>query len=316
METSRTLEITNVGEEVTVEEVFDFFMPRALRIEGLKKTSANTYQLRLFDREALEDCERLDGEYFRGKRIRVQPVSDSQGVFPHPFKPEIGKKSTSSVTLFVGNIPDSATEADMRKLFDRIGVTPVTVTMRRGGGGRAAHFAHVRFGTSDECIKASTLAGVLFRGNRLRIDWAAEKPVATAAVGAGNIGVGTAEEFRGKTSRVFIGNLTEDMTDAEVLPLFQNFGRISAFRNFKDKHGARYAYLSFEDAKTAETAVDELRNSGVAIRGQALRVDFARQDRGVPEDKRARTPSPTRATRVTFDVPAEYAEPPWDVFYP
>ena len=71
---STTLAIGNVGEEVGMEDMFDFFMPRAIRIERIgKREASGTFLLRLFDREALEDCERLDGEYCRdGKGLEYE----------------------------------------------------------------------------------------------------------------------------------------------------------------------------------------------------------------------------------------------------
>jgi RNA recognition motif-containing protein len=242
------------------------------------------------------------------------------------------KKNSGCVTLFVGNIPEAVQETEVRKLFERINLTPISVNMRRGGGGRGSgsQFAHVRFVSTDDCIKASTLAGAFLKGNRLRIDWAAEKtssnfpPPPLPSVAA--VGPSSGEDGnRMRTSRVFIGNLTDDMTDADVLPVFQVFGRISSFRNFKDKHGARYAYLTFDEVKAAETAVEELKHTNLTIRGQSIRVDFARQDRPAQEvgpqsstviNKRIRSPSPPRPTRVTYQVPKEYDEPPWEVFYP
>ena len=328
-----------------MEDMFDFFMPRAIRIERIgKRETSGTFLLRLFDREALEDCERLDGEYFRGRRLRIEIVEETPqtlAAMGHPFRPDAGKKNGSCVTLFVGNIPETAQEHDIRKLFERIrGVTPVAINIRRSGGSRGgSFFAHVRFGTSDECVKASTIAGALLKGNRLRIDWAAtEKPVAlatnTTASNSGQPGpmLTSAEEYRGRTARVFVGNLTDDMADADILPIFQSFGRIASFRNYKDKHGTRYAYLTFDDVKIAEAAVDELRNSNLVIRGQNVRVDFARQDRNflppMPAatlpleditDKKtySRSPSPLRScSRISYKVPAEYEEPPWETFYP
>ena len=312
------LQLSGFSDETTEEEVGELVLSRCVRFEGLKKIDSASFLIKFYDSHSAEDLLRLNSETYRNRRISVQPHAEPSTVLPHPFRPPLEKRSPTCHTLFVGNIPDSASEQDLRNFFTRVtDASPVSCSLRRGGF-KGMLFAHVRFASPEACERATTLAGNSLKGSRLRLDWAQDKSMPVEKF---------TEELRGKTPRIFVGNLTDHISEDDLAAVFANYGNCLNVKLHRDKYGVRsFGYITFESATGAEAAVS---NSGnLTVKGVLLRVDFARQDRGTPTGtpsnlppeqpaKRKRSLSPSRDTPVSFALPNGYApRPDWHVVYP
>jgi nucleolin len=101
------------------------------------------------------------------------------------------KPNTSGcTTAFVGNMPFSVTEDDIRAHFGDCGeVTQVRfATDRETGAFRG--FGHVEFADADTCEKAVAMAGVPLNGRELRIDYAEARKEGGGGGGGGGRGRG------------------------------------------------------------------------------------------------------------------------------
>ncbi len=190
-------------------------------------------------------------------------------------------------------------------------------------------FANVRFDSPESCRRAADeFSGKRVRKNRIRLDWAVEKS-GHADIQQPTVGSGpkVTEELRGTTPRVYVGGLNDMMIEEDLKVAFAPFGSIAGVKLHKDKSGVRsFGYVTFESAEEAERAVDNA--SQVIVKGQRVRVDFARQDRTVTAApmngqihapiRISRSPSPQqpRVTPVSYEVPVGYSGmKTWDECY-
>jgi RNA recognition motif. (a.k.a. RRM, RBD, or RNP domain) len=316
---SNTIVLSNVAPEISPEDVFDLLMPRAIRIQGFVKLKNSSYQIKFFDTSSLEDCLRLDGEYFKGRRVKIDIVSEwLTDHYPHPFRPPLSKRPAQCSTLFLGNIPDAVSEDDLKKFFAKISysdnVGPQSISLKRGIKG--LNYAHVRFENELACYEATSLAGSILRGSRVRMDWASSAPAKQQPDAAT---VQRDEPI--STNRLFVGGLSDSLVESDLQAVLGHFGKISNIKIHKDRNQVRsFGYVTF----FSNDSVDNVVKTGnhIFVKGTQVRVDYARQERinAITSVIGARRPtrpaSPPRVTPVSFDVPLEYNEPPWEAFYP
>ncbi len=103
---------------------------------------------------------------------------------------EVKPNTSGCTTAFVGNMPFSVTEDDIRAHFGDCGeVTQVRfATDRETGAFRG--FGHVEFADAETCEKAVALAGMPLNGRELRIDYAEARKEGGGAGGGGGRGRG------------------------------------------------------------------------------------------------------------------------------
>ncbi|KAF8819831.1 splicing factor SF2 [Cardiosporidium cionae] len=84
---------------------------------------------------------------------------------------------------------------------------------------------------------------------------------------------------RGSTTRVYVGNLPENIKEREVEDIFYKFGRIKDIdiKYGRASNGTTYAFLEFDNPRDAEEAVD--RRDGYKMFGERLRVEFTGERR-------------------------------------
>ena len=93
--------------------------------------------------------------------------------------------------LYVGNLPFSATEADIRELFETHGAIESVNVITDRETGRPRGFAFVEMNDSDGASKAmQALDGQDFGGRNLRVNEANERPPRSGGGGGGGGGGG------------------------------------------------------------------------------------------------------------------------------
>ena len=242
-----------------------------------------------------------------GRKIRIDSCEDMP-TLPHPYRPVPGSKPLACTTLFVGNLPGDASEDEImsyfKSLLEPVGILVQSVSLRKGGV-KGLSFAHVRFANGQDCEQAvACVAGGRIRGTRIRIDWAVDKP------GIQERSTMNAE-LRGRTNKIFIAGLNDNVLDNDVMQAFGGFGEITSLRLNRDKAGVRsFGYITFSSPDAASAAMDHV--ASIQIPGVKLRADFAKPDRPpaghVEAPSRGRSPSPDypRFTPVSYAVPPEY----------
>ncbi|KAK2198278.1 bifunctional RNA recognition motif domain/Nucleotide-binding alpha-beta plait domain superfamily/RNA-binding domain superfamily [Babesia duncani] len=74
-----------------------------------------------------------------------------------------------------------------------------------------------------------------------------------------------------QSSRVYVGNLSEDVTQEDLEREFERIGKITSCEIKKTVSGAAFAFLEFEDARDAQDAIKE--KDGADFNGRRLRVE-------------------------------------------
>jgi len=113
--------------------------------------------------------------------------------------------------LFVGNLPYTATEADLEGLFARVGAVESVQVMRDMATGRARGFAFVEMATEEEAQRAVTeLNQTELGGRTLAVNEARPKPQGPRGdFGGGGFGGGRGGNRGGGGGRGGYGNRRE-----------------------------------------------------------------------------------------------------------
>ena len=87
------------------------------------------------------------------------------------------------------------------------------------------------------------------------------------------------------TAYIYIGGLSFEMTEGDVISVFSQFGEPVYINLVRDKETGKskgFAFLKYEDQRSTDLAVDNL--GGATVLGRVLRVDHTRYKRKEDED--------------------------------
>ncbi|KAL2916534.1 hypothetical protein HK105_203967 [Polyrhizophydium stewartii] len=107
---------------------------------------------------------------------------------------------------------------------------------------------------------------------------------------------------------VFVGNISYDLTEPQLVELFSQVGTVLSFRLVFDRDTGKpkgYGFCTFPDHVTAASAVRNLHNHDLG--GRPLRVAFADAERDDPEYEAARRMESQQPLRVLQGVTASEA---------
>lgn len=178
-------------------------------------------------------------------------------------------------TLWVGNLPVETQEDDMRRTFERFGKIQVIKLLP------AKFCAFVTFSTlesSKAAFEGSSSIKIL--GSDVKINWGKSNNFAEVARTSASLPTSIpsyGQTFRQDTSiphspNLWIGNVDPNTTEDELKSLFERFGRIERIKLLPIKN---CAFINFTDVPSASRAKSEM--TGVAFKGQNLKIDFGRQ---------------------------------------
>ncbi|MCJ1338453.1 hypothetical protein MMC09_003741 [Bachmanniomyces sp. S44760] len=87
------------------------------------------------------------------------------------------------------------------------------------------------------------------------------------------------------TAYIYIGGLTFDMTEGDVIAIFSQYGEPVHINLVRDKETGKskgFAFLKYEDQRSTDLAVDNL--GGATVLGRTLKVDHTRYKRKDDEE--------------------------------
>ncbi|KAL8098197.1 hypothetical protein AgCh_031094 [Apium graveolens] len=153
--------------------------------------------------------------------------------------------SSSSSSLWVGNLSGDATEADLTNLFGKYGAI-VKITLYS-----SKFFAFVHFKLPQHAKSAKdSLNATLLRGSPLKIDFA--KPAKPC-------------------KSLWVGGISPSVTKEELEEQFCRFGKIQEFKFLRERNTAYVDYFAIEDATEALKTLN-----GLEVGGNLIRVDYLR----------------------------------------
>ncbi|KAJ1720656.1 RNA-binding protein Cwf29 [Coemansia erecta] len=100
-----------------------------------------------------------------------------------------------------------------------------------------------------------------------------------AQLGSGASGTSWHDEYK-DSAYIFIGNLSFDLTEGDVICVFSQYGEVVNINLVRDSDtgvSKGYAFLQYEDQRSTVLAVDNL--GGATVLGRTLRVDHVKNYR-------------------------------------
>ncbi|KAJ4838469.1 hypothetical protein Tsubulata_034931 [Turnera subulata] len=162
-----------------------------------------------------------------------------------PMKAESEDGEAPSNNLWVGNLTQDVSDADLMELFDKYGAMDSVITYCN----RSYAFVFLKH-VEDAKAARDALQGTPLRGNPIKIEFARPaKP----------------------SKNLWVGGISPAVTKEELEQEFQKFGKLEDFRFAMDRNTALIEYSRLEDASQAMKNMN-----GKRIGGEQIRVDFLR----------------------------------------
>ena len=159
-------------------------------------------------------------------------------------------------TIYVGNLPWSAKEEEIRELFQEFGeISAINIVTDRKTG-RPRGYCFVDMENGEQAVEV--LNDKEFGGRNLRVNLARERK----------------EDFE-VGDKIYVGNLPWDVNDADVRELFQDYGEVHSVNIISDRETGRPRGFCFIEMENADTAIAALNDKEFG--GRTLRVNKARK---------------------------------------
>jgi nucleolin len=126
-------------------------------------------QITFTRRKSAERALALSGEYWGKRYLEITPHDGGSQWQPTTEKPQGCK------TIFVGNLDYDVTDEQIREAFAKCGEIQSVRWGTEKESGDFRGFGHISFYEEAACDRAAKLAGAIFRGRPLKIDFAEER---------------------------------------------------------------------------------------------------------------------------------------------
>jgi len=173
----------------------------------------------------------------------------------------------TTTRIWIGNLNRKINEDQLRKHFSSIGdATDVYIIGRDPARPRIAYLS---FSSTEEANKAvEEMQGSEIMGQNIRIDWANERRNSTTKKRDREL----SQKENGCVT-IFVGGLTDNVTDESLIKIFEDCGEISQIRKIqKDGVFKGIAFIEFSKTEATDKAVAM---NGVEYKGKSLRIDYA-----------------------------------------
>lgn len=156
--------------------------------------------------------------------------------------------------IFVGNLSDYATSSDIRNLFEIYGTVEEADVLKNYG------FVHMKSEDEGEAaIRA--LDGYMLHGKPL--DVKASTGIRKGAVDQGGGLANTESSGQKNTFKIFVGNLSDFATSADIREIFENYGTVVEADVMKN-----YGFVHMKNEEEGQAAIKAL--NGHRLRGKPM----------------------------------------------
>ncbi|KAJ8374320.1 hypothetical protein SKAU_G00049000 [Synaphobranchus kaupii] len=231
----------------------NFFSKKNLEVQDVRVGSSKKFGYVDFATEddllkALE----LNGKKIMGQEVKLDRARSKENSME-------GKKERDARTLFVKNLPFSATQEDLKEVFDQA----VEIRIPPGQNGSNRGIAYVEFKTEAIAEKMLEEAqGADVQGRSIMVDYTGDKSQKGARGPA-------AAPAASKT--LVVNNLAYSATEDTLQSSFEKAVSIRVPQNNGRPKG--FAFVEFESAEDAKEALESMNNS--EIEGRTIRLEFS-----------------------------------------
>ncbi|CAA0834270.1 Unknown protein [Striga hermonthica] len=212
-------------------------------------------------------------------REQMPPLTGQKRGYPFSGRERSpGREGASFAKLFVGSVPRTATEDDVRPLFDNHGRVLEVALIKDKRTGQQQGCCFIKYATSEEADRAIralhnqyTLPGAM---GPIQVRYAD----------------GERERLGATEFKLFVGSLNRQATEKEVEEIFSPYGRVEDVYLMRDemKQSRGCGFVKYSQRDMAQAAINAL-NGTFTMRGcdQPLTVRFADPKRPRPGDSRS-----------------------------
>ncbi|KAF3690804.1 Nucleolin Protein C23 [Channa argus] len=223
-----------------------------VRLGGSKKFGYVDFASEEDMQKALE----LNGKKVLGQEVKLDKARSKENS-------QEGKKERDARTLFVKNLPFSATVDDLKEVFE----DAVEVRLPPGQNGSNRGIAYIEFKTEAEAEKMLEEAqGADVQGRSIMVDYVGEKSQKGAKVAA----TGAASKT------LVVNNLAFSATEEALQSAFEK--AVSIRIPQKDGRAKGFAFVEFESTDDAKEALENLNNT--EIDGRSIRLEYSQNSGG------------------------------------
>ncbi|XP_026823130.1 TAR DNA-binding protein 43-like isoform X1 [Rhopalosiphum maidis] len=202
-----------------------------------------------------------EGSWAGHKFYCVHPKGDKRKLEETDCKPSKGYHSMSCTDLIVLGLPYQLSETQMREYFVQFGKL-VMVQIKRDASGNSKGFGFIRY--EDYSSQAKALGQRHYVNNR----WVEVKIPASK------------EGYYSKVPhKIFVGRLTEDISEPDLSKYFSQYGEITDV--FIPKPFRAFGFVTFNDASVAQSLCDE----DHIVKGVSLHISEANPKSDQNRDK-------------------------------
>ncbi|KAJ2898497.1 nuclear localization sequence binding protein [Coemansia aciculifera] len=183
--------------------------------------------------------------------------------------------SDETFSVFVGNLPWSASNESMAEAFGEYGKVLSARIATDNATGRSRGFGYVDFATAEARDKAINGGSFDMDGREVRVD-KAEKSSGKPVRGD------NAPSTNAPSATLFIGNMSFSTTEDSLRDAFAECGTVVSARIPTDRETGRMKGFGYIEFDSVEAATAAMQYNGTDLDGRNIRLDYStpRADRG------------------------------------
>ncbi|XP_070687973.1 nucleolin [Pempheris klunzingeri] len=234
-----------------------FFSKNSLEVADVRLGGSKKFGYVDFaSEEDMQKALELNGKKVMGQELKLDKARSKDSS-------QEGKKERDARTLFVKNLPFSATADDLKEVFE----DAVDVRLPQGQNGSNRGIAYIEFKTEAEAEKMLEEAqGADVQGRSIMVDYVGEKSQKGAKV------AGTAAACK----TLVVNNLAFSATEEVLQSTFEK--AVSIRIPQRDGRPKGFAFVEFESTDDAKDALENLNNTD--IEGRSIRLEYSQNSGG------------------------------------
>ncbi|XP_062193406.1 polyadenylate-binding protein 8-like [Phragmites australis] len=245
------------------------------------------------DEAAQAAIDKLNGMLINDKKVYVGPFVRKQDR-------ENVSGNVKFNNVYVKNLAETVTDADLKEMFGNYGIITSAVVMRDSDG-KSRCFGFVNFENSDDAALAvQELNGKMFNDKELYVGRAQKKSEREMEL---------KEKFeknlqevadKHQNTNLYLKNLEDSVDDEKLCELFAEFGTITSCKVMQDSNGVSRGsgFVAFKSAEDASRALMEM--NGKIVGSKPLYVALAQRK----EDRKAKLQAQFSQMRPVAMAPA------------
>ncbi|KAK5930705.1 hypothetical protein CgunFtcFv8_026921 [Champsocephalus gunnari] len=256
--------VGNLNSDKDFDEIKDamrkFFTKNDLEVTDVRLGGSKKFgYVEFSSEEDMQKALELNGKKFMGQELKLDRAKSKE-------TSQDGKKERDSKTLFVKNLPFSATIEDLKEVFE----AAVDVRLPPGQNGSNRGIAYIEFKSEAEAEKMLEEAqGADVQGRSIMVDYVGDKSQKGASM-AGAAAAGAASKT------LVVNNLSFNATEEALQATFDK--AVSIRIPQRDGRPKGFAFVEFETTEEAKDALENLNNTD--IDGRSIRLEYSQNRDG------------------------------------